>query len=190
MSWLLNLAYDIVRFTRKLRRRAKIIELRLRGVAIHSSATVDPGAIIEPSGGQVAIGARTFIDRGVIIRPLGGRVVIGDDCTVNAYSVLYGGGGLKVGNGVRIAAHVVIIPSNHAYSDPTIPIKDQGLTLLGINIENDVWIGAGARILDGVKVSEGTVIGAGAVVTKATEPYSIIGGVPAKKLKSRRKEPV
>ena len=185
MNKLLVLPYAIVRLFRILRRRLKIVSLRLRGVTVHSTAIIDPSAIFEPSGGKISIGARTFIDRGVIIRPLGGRVEIGDDCSVNAYSILYGGGGLKIGKDVRIASHTVIVPSNHEFSDSEKPIKDQGLTLKGIVIEDDVWIGAGARILDGVRISSGTVIGAGAVVTKTTEPNSVVAGVPARLIRIR-----
>jgi len=182
---LLGIVYLLVRLFRITRRYIKLQSLRLRRVNIESTALVDPNAVFEPSGGTISIGARTFVDRGVILRPLGGSIEIGCDCTVNAYSVLYGGGGLKIGNNVRIAAHTVIVPSNHIFNDPAIPIKEQGLSLKGIIIEDDVWIGAGARILDGVKISEGTVVGAGAVVTKTTEPYSVSAGVPAKKIKSR-----
>jgi acetyltransferase-like isoleucine patch superfamily enzyme len=185
MNKLLVLPYAIVRLFRIVWRRLKIISLRLRGVIVDSTAIIDPAAIFEPSGGKISIGARTFIDRGVIIRPLGGRIVIGDDCSVNAYSVLYGGGGLEIGKGVRIASHTVIVPSNHEFSDPQKPIKDQGLRNQGIVIEDDVWIGAGARILDGVRVSSGTVIGAGAVVTKTTEPFSVVVGVPARFVRTR-----
>lgn len=186
MNKLLVFPYAIVRLIRSLRRRQKIVSLRLRGVSVHSTAIIDPAAIFEPSGGKISIGARTFIDRGVIIRPLGGRVEIGNDCSVNAYSVLYGGGGLKIGNGVRIASHTVIVPSNHDFSDLEKPIKDQGLTFKGIVVEDDVWIGAGVKILDGVVICSGSVIGAGAVVTKSTQPFSVVAGVPAKIIRSRQ----
>lgn len=177
--------YAFVRLIRLLRRRSKIIELRLRGVSVDRTATIDAGAIIEPSGGKITIGKRTFIDVGVVMRSLGGSIFIGDDCSINAYSVIYGGGGLKIGNDTRIAAHTVIVPSNHVYLDPNIPIKDQGLLQLGITIEEDVWIGAGARVLDGVVVGKGSVVAAGAVVTKSVLPGTVVGGVPAKKIGSR-----
>jgi acetyltransferase-like isoleucine patch superfamily enzyme len=61
----------------------------------------------------------------------------------------------------------------------------QGNTAFGVVIEDDVWIGTGARILDGVTIGRGSVIGAGAVVTKGVAPYSVMGGVPAKLIRSR-----
>lgn len=185
MNNLIGFCYDIVRMIRRLRRKMKIISLRLRGVEVDSTAIIDPAAVFEPAGGKIKIGARTFIDRGVIIRPLGGHVVIGDDCSVNAYCVFLGGGGIKIGDSVRIAAHSVIVASNHNFSDQEMAIKDQGLTLKGVLVENDVWIGAGARVLDGVVVGTGCVIGAGSVVTRSVEPGMVVAGVPAKIISSR-----
>ena len=54
-----------------------------------------------------------------------------------------------------------------------------------IIIEDDVWIGTGAKICSGVKIGQGAIIAAGAVVTKDVEPYIVVGGIPAKKIKSR-----
>lgn len=185
VSKLITVAYGVIRILRRLRGRFAIIVLRLRGVQIDETAQISPGAIFEPSGGRIIIGARSFIDRGVILRALGGRIEIGDDCSINAYSVLQGGGCLRIGNNTRIASHTVIVPSNHIFSDPNTPIKDQGLKQLGITIEEDVWIGAGVRVLDGVVLGQGCVVGAGAVVTKSVRPRTVVAGVPAKKIASR-----
>lgn len=99
---------------------------------------------------------------------------------MNPYSILYGHGGLIIGNGVRIAAHTVIVPANHRFDDTTRPIRQQPLSKEGITIEDDVWIGAGVRILDGVVIHRGAVIGAGAVVTKDVPPFTVNGGVPCR----------
>ena len=72
--------------------------------------------------------------------------------------------GVKIGKGVRIAAHCTIVPSNHIYTNPNEFIYKQGLSRLGIIIEDDVWIGSGLRVLDGVTIRKGCVIGANAVI--------------------------
>ena len=183
MKQVLAVPFAVWRQIRGLRRRIKILELRLRGVTIDSSAIVHPKASIEPSGGRIVIGARTYIDLGVVIRALGGEVQIGDDCSVNAYSVLHGSGGLQIGDGTRIGSHTVIVPSNHNFSQSDVPLRDQGLSMQGITIADEVWIGAGARILDGVAIGSRAVVGAGAVVTKPIEAGVVVGGVPARPLR-------
>jgi acetyltransferase-like isoleucine patch superfamily enzyme len=115
----------------------------------------------------------------------GGDIDIGVNCSVNPYCVLYGLGGLKIGDNVRIAAHTVIVPANHTFDDPSIPICRQPETKKGIIIEDDVWIGAGCRILDGVRIGRGSVIGAGSVVTKSIPEMSVAVGVPARVIRRR-----
>lgn len=181
----INIARYVIRAIRELRRKLKIFELRLKGVDVHHTARIDPRAVIEPSGGLISIGKRTFIDRGVIIRGLAGDIRIGSDCFINAYCVLIGGGKLNVGDCVMLSAHTVIVTANHNFSEIEIPIKDQGQTTIGVRIDRDVWIGAGSRILDGVHIGEGTVIGAGSVVSKSIASYKIAVGVPAKEISSR-----
>ena len=69
------------------------------------------------------------------------------------------------------------------FSDRNVPITYQDLENKGIIIEDDVWIGAGVRILDGVTIARGCVIGAGSVVTKSTEEFGVYVGVPARLIK-------
>lgn len=79
----------------------------------------------------------------------------------------------------------MVIPANHGIAKNS-PIRKQVVTKIGIVIEDDVWIGAGAKILDGVTLRKGSVIGAGAVVTKNTDAYCVYAGVPAKVIKPRK----
>lgn len=160
-------------------------KLRACGHSVSWKSKIHHSAELRSMRGEIRVGADTVIDKGAIIRAHGGQVSIGDNCSINPYCVLYGHGDLTVGNGVRIAAQTVIIPANHLFADPAVPIYRQGESKLGISIGDDVWIGTGARILDGVSVGAGCVIGAGAVVTKSTEPYCVYTGVPAIKVKKR-----
>jgi maltose O-acetyltransferase len=96
---------------------------------------------------------------------------------------------ITIGNYVMIAQNVMIIGGNHSTLRTDIPMMLQGEGKQGsIVIEDDVWIGAGAIILTGVKIGQGSVIGAGSVVTKDIPEYSIAVGNPAKVVKSRKSE--
>jgi galactoside O-acetyltransferase len=116
----------------------------------------------------------------------GGRLEVGDDCTVNT-NVQFGaaGGKIVVGNHVMIAANVVIRAANHGMLRNGVPMDRQPQVGGVIRIGNDVWIGSNAVITADVEIADGTVVGAGAVVTRSTEPYSIVAGVPARKIGQR-----
>jgi acetyltransferase-like isoleucine patch superfamily enzyme len=153
----------------------------VHGIEIGNGTIIHPGAKVRcQGGGRIQLGRRNLIASGALILSYGGEIKLGDDCSVQHYSVLYGHGGLSIGNGVRIAVHCVIIPANHRFDNTALPIHKQGLNAKGIAIRDDVWIGAGARLLDGVQIGQGSVIAAGAVVTSDVDDYSIVGGVPAK----------
>jgi acetyltransferase-like isoleucine patch superfamily enzyme len=115
----------------------------------------------------------------------GGHIRIGDNCSVNPFTIVYGHGGVTVGDGVRIAAHSVIIPANHNKSTAGLPVHQSGFTARGINIGDNVWIGAGARILDGVDIGCDVVVGAGCVVTKSIPAGQTVAGVPARSIGQR-----
>jgi acetyltransferase-like isoleucine patch superfamily enzyme len=116
----------------------------------------------------------------------GGCITIGDNCSINPYTVLYGHGkGLVIGSNVLIAGHCLIIPANHVFARTDITINKQGTASKGIIIEDDVWIGAGCQVLDGVTIGKGAIIAAGSVVNKSVDAYTIVGGVPAGFIKNR-----
>ena len=140
-------------------------------------------------GGSIRIGRNCRIMDYALLMSYGGDIEIGDDCSINPFCVLYGHGGLKIGNGVRMAAHTVVIPANHSFTDVNTPIWRQPETRSGIIIEDDVWIGAGCKILDGVRIGRGCVIGAGAVVTSNLPEFSIAVGMPARVVRNRTDSP-
>jgi acetyltransferase-like isoleucine patch superfamily enzyme len=136
-------------------------------------------------GGNISIGKYCVLRKGVQLLTYGGNITIGENCSINPYTLIYGQGNTMIGKGVRIAAQCVIIPSNHKFSDKNEFIYKQGLTNIGITIEDDVWLGCGVKVLDGVTITKGCIIAAGSVVNKSTMPYSIYAGIPAKKIKDR-----
>jgi len=114
----------------------------------------------------------------------GKNLTIGRHCHINERCFIQGA---TIGKHVLIAPNVSILNSIHNHSRTDIPIIHQGKrSNMNPIIENDVWIGRNAIILPGVKIGTGCIVGAGSVVTKDTEPFSIVGGVPAKLIKKRK----
>lgn len=127
-------------------------------------------------------GAEVNIEHNAFFTPdvsLGDRSGIGIDCEVN--------GPVTIGKDVMMGPEVVIYTSDHKYDRLDIPMMDQGYTeKKQVTIGDDVWIGRRAIIMPGVTVGTGSIIGAGAVVTKDVPPYSVVAGVPAKVVKHRK----
>ncbi|MBB3287538.1 MULTISPECIES: acyltransferase [Rhizobium] len=152
---------------------------------IAHSTKVPLGTRIIWKRGDVRIGDRVHFRKGVVIDAQEGSIEIGNHVSFNDYTILLGRGGIVIGNDVRIAAHAMIVSFDHNFDDVSQPIRLQGVTKKPIIIEDDVWIGAGAKILGGAHVAKGCVIGANAVVKGKTKPYGIYVGAPARLLKRR-----
>ena len=159
-------------------------------VEIALDARISADARLHAREGQIRIGHRSLVAPGAIVQ---GNVRIGDDCSIQNYTMLVGYGSseddaglISVGNGVRIAAHGMIVAANHRFDRPDLPIHQQGMQFASIWIGDDVWIGANCCILAGVSIGSGSVIGAGSVVTRDIPPMSIAVGNPAKVIRNRR----
>ena len=93
---------------------------------------------------------------------------------------------VTIGRHVMMAADVVILTSNHRFDDVDTPMMLQGYSeARPVVVEDDVWIGQRAIILPGVRIGKGSIIGAGAVVSRSVPPYPIAVGNPARVIRSR-----
>lgn len=105
---------------------------------------------------------------------------IGDHVSIHPMCYIDATGGITIGSNVSIAHSVTIMSTTHQYTDISSPIRDAPVLKMNVRVSDDVWIGAGARILAGVEIGERVVIGAGAVVTKSIPAGSVAVGVPAR----------
>lgn len=152
---------------------------------MHGLRRASPSSVVVGGGHRgISVGSRTRIYPGnrIVTDPMlpTSGIVIGEDCAINYDGYIGGNGGVLIGNRVLIGPHVRILSAGHAFGDESRPIRDQGLTWGQVSIEDDVWIGAGATVLQGVTIGAHSVIAAGAVVSKDVPAHSIALGVPAR----------
>lgn len=171
------------------------IESRVRirfadNIKLGHGVYIDEGAYLHACPQGIEIGDNTIVMHGAVLHVYNfrgmpqSRIKIGRDSLVGEYSVIRGQGGVTIGDRVYTSPFTQIIAVNHVFDDPNRPFVEQGITAEGIVIEDDVWLGAGAVITDGVRVGKGAVVAAGAVVTKDVPPHTVVGGVPAKPIKT------
>ena len=106
----------------------------------------------------------------------GKNISFGKNVFINAGCHFQDQGGITIGDGVLIGHNVVLATANHALE----PSKSRKLNYKPIVIGDNVWIGSNSVILQGVTIGQWAVVAAGAVVTKDVEPYTVVGGIPAK----------
>lgn len=143
------------------------------------------GGLTQPPG-HVVIGEGSTVKHDAMIFAKSSTIRLGRRCGVGRYTEISSQHcDVDIGDDVRIAGHVWIGTSNHAFDALDRPIAQQGAYHLPVRIEDDVWIGEKATILPGVTVGRGSIVAAGAVVTRDLPPFSVAGGVPAKVIKRR-----
>jgi len=129
----------------------------------------------------------SFMKNSYVYAHDGGVLIIGNNFTMNSNSQLGASfGKIIIGNDCAIAPNCVLRASNHTFDNPDILFREQGHTYGEIIIEDDVWIASNCVITANTKIGKTSVVGAGSVVTKDVEAYSVVGGVPAKIIKKRR----
>lgn len=150
---------------------------------------IDEGVYLHACPQGIAIGSGTIVMHGAVLHVYNFRdmphsgIRIGRDSLIGEYSVIRGQGGVDIGDRVFTSPFTQIVAVNHVFDDPKRPFVEQGISAEGIVIEDDVWLGAGSVITDGVRVGKGAVVAAGAVVTRNVDPFTVVGGVPAKLIK-------
>jgi acetyltransferase-like isoleucine patch superfamily enzyme len=117
----------------------------------------------------------------------GDRIELGDRVSFNFGCFVNGFGGLVFHDGANIGPYCMLHTANHNFDDPSRPVVDQGWEDVGpMHIGRNSWIGMGSVVLPGVTIGEGCVVGAGSVVTRDLDPFTVAVGNPAKAIRSRR----
>lgn len=123
------------------------------------------------NGSSILMGARFVASK---------NILIGDCTVINADCHLDGRGGLAIGSNVNISSYAVVVSGTHDIQDPGF----NGL-VAPVTVEDYVWLCTRSMLLPGVTIGEGAVVAAGAVVTRSVPPFTVVGGIPARKIGER-----
>lgn len=159
-----------------IRLLAPLYQHRGRHSVIHHSVRMDT-----PPYRQFRLGRYSVIESGACINNAVGDVIIGDYTRVGLHNTIIGP--VNIGHHVNLAQGITVTALNHNFEDSEKRIDEQGVCTTPVVIEDDVWIGANAVILPGVRIGTHSVVAAGAVVTKDVPSHSIVAGIPAKIIK-------
>jgi acetyltransferase-like isoleucine patch superfamily enzyme len=136
--------------------------------------------------GSILIGDNVKIDDGVrLVAANDAKITIGSFSSIGKGTIVNAGKDVKIGHKNLISGYCYIQSSSHSFKKD-IPIIEQAHSSKEIIIEDDVWLGAHAVILPGVKLSKGSIIGANSVINKNTDSNEIYAGSPAVKIGERK----
>ena len=157
-------------------------------IRLGDNIAIDSNAVLDAKGKEssIRIGNSVLMGKGTIFSCASARITVGNEVSIGPYCYLRASrGSIVMGSYITIGSHTVIISGKPDYERLDIPMMKQQGSTMGIIIEDDVWIGVGVQVIDGVRIGSGSVIGAGAVVIKDIPPYGIATGVPAEVVRMR-----
>ncbi len=162
-----------------------------RNIQFGVSCTIEKGTRIDGYaankiifGNGCKIGAYSHLTCTSHLSKYGVGLTMGNHSAIGDFAHFGASGGIEIGNDVIMGSYISFHSENHNFTDNSKLIREQGTTSKGIKLGNNIWVGAKVTFLDGCVVGNNCVVAAGAVVTGVYPDNSIIGGVPAKVLKS------
>ena len=157
-------------------------------IRLGDDVVVDDLALLDAKGDSnrgIDIGRGVFLGRGTILSCKNGDIVLGDHSNLGFHCEIFSGSLVKVGRHGLFAAGAYLVGGSHEWERADVPVLEQGRSSKGITLGDDVWLGTGAKVLDGVSIGSRVVVGANAVVNENLPDGVVAAGIPAKVLRSR-----
>jgi acetyltransferase-like isoleucine patch superfamily enzyme len=158
-------------------------------IYLGDNIVVDDNCVLDAKGTDnkgIFISNGVFIGRNSIIFCKDGDIYIDDNVLIGYNCEILSANTVKLGKNIQIAAYTYLNGGSHNFDRVDIPVKEQERSGRGIIVEDNVWIAAGVNVLDGVIIERDSIVAAGAVVNQDVPAFSIVGGVPAKIIRSRK----
>ena len=157
-------------------------------IRIGDDVVVDDYVLLDAKGESnrgIDVGSGVFLGRGTILSCKDGDIVLGDHVNIGFQSEIFSGSSVRVGRYGLFAAYTYLVGGGHEFGRADVPVIEQARSSKGIALGENVWLGAGVKVLDGVTIGSNVVVGAGALVTDDLPDGVVAAGMPAKVLRSR-----
>lgn len=158
-------------------------------ITLGTGVAIDDYGLLDASGTEagITLGDHVIVSRNCVIQNKTAAITIGNHTDIGCNTIISSSGGITIGKSVLIAGNCYIGGGRYITERLDLPMMQQGVYTKGaVTIGDDVWLGAGATVLDGIQIGNGCIIGAGAVVTKNLPDYTVAIGVPAKVVRQRQ----
>ena len=160
-------------------------------ITLGANCVIDDNVVLDAKGEKnegLRLGQNVYIGRNTILSCKEGSIAVGDYTNISANCSLLSETEITLGRYCFLAGHCYLVAGgNHSFDDVSKPIMFQpSVSKGGIRVDDDVWLGAGVIVLDGCAIGQGTVVGAGAVVTGPLPEYAVAVGSPARVIRDRR----
>lgn len=158
-------------------------------VRIGDDVVVDDHVVLDAKGTDnqgIHIGSGVFIGRNTILSCKNGDIVLGDQVNIGFNCEIFSASRVTVGASTLFAAYTYLVGGDHDFAEVGVSVLEQGRSSRGIEVGTDAWLGAGVKVLDGVRIGDHAIIGTGAVVNRDVDDYMIAVGVPARPVRDRR----
>jgi acetyltransferase-like isoleucine patch superfamily enzyme len=158
-------------------------------IQIGDNVVIDDQCCLDAKGTDnqgITIGDGVFIGRNTILSCKNGDIVVDDRANLGFNCEIFSASRVRVGKSVLMAAYTYLVGGDHLYDRVDIPVLEQGRTARGIEVDDNVWLGAHVVVTDGSRVGRDAIVGAGAVVVGEIPEFAIATGLPAKVVRDRR----
>jgi len=160
-----------------------------RKIRIGDNVVVDDNCLLDAKGDGnrgIRIGSGVFLGRNTILSCKNGDIDLGDRTNIGFNCEVFSASHVVLGADTLLAAYCYIVGGDHDFSDTSKAVLAQGRFSKGVTVGDGVWMGSGAKVLDGVSVGRHAIIGAQAVVREDVPDYGVAVGVPAKVITIRQ----
>jgi len=157
-------------------------------IRLGDGVTVDDLVVLDAKGTAnrgIDVGDGVFLGRGTILSCKNGDIAIGAHGNFGFHCEIFSGSSVTVGRHGLFAAQSYLVGGGHEFERAGLAVIDQPRSSRGIVLGDNVWLGTGAKVLDGVTIGNDVVVGANAVVNADLPDGAIAAGVPARVLRQR-----